>query len=82
MTDGEVETVVRTGLQLLRHMKRTHTVTLKNCVIVILNVPCKICTNCEESFYTDEVVEKLEKIVKKAKEMVSFVNVLDYRNVA
>lgn len=61
---------------------RTHTVTLENCVIVILNVPCKICTNCEESFYVDEVAEKLERIVKKAKEMLSFVNVLDYKNAA
>lgn len=61
---------------------RTHTVTLDNNIIVILNVPCFMCSSCGETFYSDEVTEKLEKIVTKAGEMLSTVNIVDYRKIA
>ncbi|RRD93530.1 type II toxin-antitoxin system MqsA family antitoxin [Clostridiales bacterium COT073_COT-073] len=61
---------------------RTHTVTINSNVIVVLNVPCMMCSCCGESFYTDEVAEKLDGIIQKAKEMLSSVNIIDYKNIA
>lgn len=61
---------------------KTHTVTIDNNVIVVLNVPCTRCVCCGETFYCDDVVIKLEKIIDKAKEMLSSVNVLDFQKIA
>lgn len=58
----------------------THVVTLEKCVIVIKNVPCEECEQCGEKYFSDEVMEKLEKIVAKAKEIVSEVVVTDFEN--
>ena len=58
----------------------THVVTLENCVIVIKNVPCEECEQCGEKYFSDEVMEKLEIIVEKAKEMSSEVVVTDFGN--
>lgn len=56
----------------------THVVTLKNCVIVIKNVPCEECEQCGERYFSDEVMERLETIVEKAKQLASEVFVTDY----
>ena len=45
----------------------THVVNYKNCIIVIKNVPCLECEQCGEKYYTDEVVEQLEKIINTAR---------------
>ena len=45
----------------------THVVNYKGCVIVINNVPCEECEQCGGKFYTDEVAERLEKMVDTAK---------------
>ena len=47
--------------------KTTHAV--KGCIIVIKNVPREECRQCGEKFYTDEVAERLEKIVGVAKKL-------------
>lgn len=56
----------------------THVVTYGDCVIVVKNVPCEECEQCGEKFFDDEVMEKLELIVGKAKELASEVFVIDY----
>ena len=56
----------------------THVVTYGMCVIIVRNVPCKECEQCGEKFYSDEVMERLETIVNKAKELASEVFVTDY----
>jgi YgiT-type zinc finger domain-containing protein len=58
----------------------THVVTLDNCVIVVKNVPCKECVQCGEKYYSDEVMEQLDVIVSKAKDLASEVFVTDYKN--
>ena len=58
----------------------THVVTLDKCVIVIKNVPCEECEQCGEKYFSDEVMDKLEKIVTKAKEIASEVVVTDFEN--
>jgi YgiT-type zinc finger domain-containing protein len=58
----------------------THVVTLNNCVIVVKNVPCEECEQCGEKYFSDEVMEKLEEIVSKAKDLASEVFVTNYNN--
>lgn len=61
----------------------TFTVNYKGCVIVIKNVPCTECSVCGDKFFSDEVSAKLEDLVKKAKEVLQDVSVIDYqKNVA
>lgn len=60
----------------------THVVNYKGCVIVIKNVPCEKCDQCGEIFYSDEVTERLDQIVNKAKELLQEVSVIDYSKVA
>lgn len=60
----------------------THVVNYNGAIIVIKNVPCEECEQCGEKFYTDDVAEKLEKIVNAAKQMMQEIAVLDYSKVA
>ena len=60
----------------------THVVNYNGAIIVIKNVPCEECEQCGEKFYTDEVAEKLEKMVNLAKKMMQEIAVLDYTKVA
>lgn len=49
-----------------------------SCVIIVRNVPCEECEQCGEKYYSDDVMERLEIIVNKAKELASEVFVTDY----
>ncbi len=60
----------------------THVVNYKGCVIIIKNVPCEECEQCGEIFYTDEVAERLEKVVDAVKKVVQDISVIDYAKVA
>ncbi|CDB90882.1 ygiT-type zinc finger domain protein [Clostridium sp. CAG:253] len=60
----------------------THVVNYNGAIIVIKNVPCEECEQCGEKFYTDDVAEKLEKMVNTAKQMMQEIAVLDYSKVA
>ena len=60
----------------------THVVNYNGAIIVIKNVPCEECEHCGEKFYTDDVAEKLEKMVNAAKQMMQEIAVLDYSKVA
>lgn len=58
----------------------THVVTLENCVIIIKNVPCTRCDQCGETFFSDEVAERLEHIVKELQTAVTEIAVVNYSN--
>lgn len=60
----------------------THVVNFNGAIIVIKNVPCEECEQCGEKYYTDEVAEKIEKLVDLAKQMMQEIAVLDYAKVA
>ena len=61
----------------------THVVNYKGSIIIIKNVPCEECDQCGEKFYSDEVAEKLEKMVNLAKQMMmQEISVLDYAKAA
>ena len=56
----------------------THVVTLKDCVIIIKNVPCEECEQCGEKYFSDEVMEKLDSIIDKAQEVAGEIFITDY----
>ena len=55
-----------------------HVVNLKNCVIIIKNVPCTECTQCGATFYDDDVMKKLEIIVNDMRKAVTEIAIVNY----
>ena len=51
-------------------------------VVIIRNVPCYKCQECNEVIYTADVVQKLERIVEMAKKVMQEVSIIDYTKVA
>ena len=56
----------------------THVVKLKNCIIIIKNVPCTECVQCGEAFFDNDVALQLEKIVKEMKTAITEVAIVNY----
>jgi len=57
---------------------KTHAVTLEKCVIIVKNVPSLVCTQCGEAYFTDDVMQKLETIVDRLKNIIKEVAIVDY----
>ena len=51
-------------------------------LLVIRNIPCYKCEECDEIFYTGEVAQKIETIVAEAKQLMQEIRVIDYREAA
>lgn len=60
----------------------TDVTELGNSIIIIRNVPCYKCQECNEVIYTADVVQKLEKIVEMARKFMQEVSIIDYAKVA
>lgn len=56
----------------------TYMIDLGKCIVIIKNVPSKICTQCGEVSYSDEVARQLEKIVRSARSSQSEFSVINY----
>ena len=66
-------------------MKQTttsHFVDLKKSMIVVKNVPCWECQKCGEIFFDDEVVKRLDSIIKKVSELMTEIAVVEYNSEA
>ena len=61
----------------------TADVTERNGMLIIIkNVPCYKCTECNEVFYTGDVLTQLEQLRKKAEEVLPELTVIDFDKVA
>ena len=60
----------------------TSVTNLGDCLVIVRNVPCYKCTECNEIFYTGDVIEQLEKIIDDAKKFMQENSVIDYAKVA
>lgn len=60
----------------------TSVTDLGGCLLIVRNVPCYKCTECDDIFYTGDVVQKLEKIIKRAQSALGEISVVDYGKVA
>ena len=43
----------------------TYFAQLKNCYVIIENVPCMKCEQCREEFFTASVLEKIDDILDR-----------------
>jgi YgiT-type zinc finger domain-containing protein len=55
---------------------------LGSCLIIIRNVPCYKCSECNEIIYTADVVKHLEKIAETAELTINEISIIDYRSTA
>ena len=51
-------------------------------LLVIRNIPCYKCTECDEILYTGDVVLKLEAIVRQAKQVMQDLYIVDFSQAA
>ncbi|MBQ5988252.1 MAG: YgiT-type zinc finger protein [Oscillospiraceae bacterium] len=51
-------------------------------LLVIRNIPCYKCDECDEIFYTGDVVQKIEKITDMVKSFMQEVTIIDYEKSA
>lgn len=51
-------------------------------LVIVRNVPCYKCQECNKVIYTADVVERLEMIVNMAKRMMQEIAIIDYPQVA
>lgn len=56
----------------------TYMVDLSGCIIIVKNVPSKVCDQCGETTYSLAVAKKLDALVWKLQELVTDITVLDY----
>ena len=63
----------------LKEFTTTYVAALGDYAIIIKNVPCLGCVQCGEKYYTDEVMQNIERIVTKAKELNSEFFVAEYK---
>ena len=60
----------------------TDVTVLGNCLIIVRNVPCYKCIECNETIYTADVLKRLEEIVEQAKKMMQEISIIDYGKAA
>jgi len=60
----------------------TSVTDLGRCLIIVRNVPCYKCSECNEVIYTADVVQHLEKIIETAKKLMQEVSIIDYSQAA
>ena len=59
-----------------------HTVQLKNCVVVIKNVPCMKCEQCGEDVLSADTVARIERILHTVKKAVAEITVVNFPDCA
>jgi len=69
------------GLDLIEG-KTTFVRDLGSCLIIIRNVPCFNCKECNEVFYSADVLDKIDRIVQSCKDHAEEISVVDYKKSA
>ena len=60
----------------------TYFVQLKNCYVIIENVPCLKCKQCGEEYFIASVSEKLDDILDGLEKIASRIFIMDYTSAA
>ena len=55
---------------------------LKNCYVIIENVPCLKCAQCGEVLYASDTLEKIDVLLERAEMIASRILIVDYQNAA
>ena len=72
--------VCKTGT--MAESTNTYFAKLKNCYVIIENVPCLKCEQCGEVFYKASVLEKIDDIIEKIESISSKIFIMDYTTAA
>ena len=56
-----------------------YVVNLEKTIIIIKGVPAKVCTQCGEQYFEDEIAQNIEKIVNRLKELAVEVTIINYK---
>ena len=51
-------------------------------VLVIRNIPCYKCAECDEILYSGDVAQKIERITAQVKQLLQEVTVIDFTKAA
>ena len=51
-------------------------------LLVIRNIPCYKCKECDEIFYTGDVVRRIEGMIEEAKQKMQEIRVIFYEDAA
>ena len=62
----------------LEEKKVNYVVDLDSTIIIVIDVPAKVCKKCGEKFYDDSTAKNIEKIVNQLKELTVEVSVVKY----
>lgn len=60
----------------------TYMTDCQNCYIIIKNVPCEKCLQCGEEYISGNILEKIECIIRKVKDVLTEIAVIDFRQAA
>ena len=60
----------------------TYFAHLKNCYVIIENVPCMKCDQCGEEFFTASVLEKIQDSLDRLEQIASKIFIMDYASAA
>ena len=63
----------------LKEEKVNYVVDLEKTIIIIKGVPAKVCTQCGEQYFDDEIAENVEKIVNQLKQLAAEVTIVNYQ---
>ena len=56
----------------------TDVTDMERCLVIIRNVPCHKCSECDEIIYTGDIVKQLETIVAAAKTAMNQISIVDF----
>ena len=62
--------------------KTTYFAQMKDCYVIIENVPCLKCGQCGDVVFKNSVMEKLDDILDDLEKYVSKISIIDYSKVA
>lgn len=51
-------------------------------ILVIRNIPCYKCEECDEIFYTGDVAQKIERITEQVRRLMQEITVIDFEKTA
>lgn len=60
----------------------TEAIELSGGVLVIRNIPCYKCEECDEIIFTGDVLAEIEKLTENAEQMMQEVAIINYPKVA
>ena len=64
----------------LQEKKVNYFVDLDNTIIIIKEVPAKVCSQCGEKYFEDEISKNIEKIVEQLKEISTEITIVNYKD--